>query len=836
MLYIPWRNENRDLYLNYDNYINAYNSVRELIYQKMSIYEPAAEIIQEAQIEFEANPHDYIVGHPLIEDATSNFDEEYEDHTYEILNPNLLPDYRTPDISADLHMCTSKYIDSVQSNPEIMDSQKYSDLVDSLNTKQYEFYLYIMKKALLDEEQQLVCLHGGAGTGKSTVINAIYQGLYRLLNKTPGDKNINLKSILVAPTGKAAYNIKGNTIHSVFHIPANQPLRNYMKLSFDYLNTYRSKYKDIKWIIIDEISMVSNYTLRYIHLRLQEIKGNELLFGGVNLVTVGDFFQLKPVMGQFIFEDYSSDYGPLANNLWKDNIRIFELIEIMRQKDDKLFAELLNRLRVGQHTKKDIHYLKATKQSNQQLASDTSIPHFFPTKEQVQFNNQQNLTSNTSPIVAKCTDLIPASLTQYMKNDITSALAKRKEKDTGGLSSTILLAIERQYDLISNIDVKDGLINGSPCCIKYIQMYKQSDTLIPGIVWVMFEDKNVGQICRSKSGYLYNRNVHKQWTPILRVKRSFLVKDHWIHRLQFPLRPAAARTIHVSQSSTYSKICVDLNSFKRCPATFWQHMHYVALSRVTSYKGLYIENLNENNISVSKKVLDYLSDARTNKQLDTKILYKGLDVLNITFNNARSFKLHHSSILKNRLILSQDISIFAESRLSSQDQPSDFAIDNFQTVRGDQKNRPPKPNYGIIAYIKHSLELVHVEYLSKEKIDIILIVVQWQYQNIAVVAVYNSPKNTYRKLEENLIPAIQLGKLYATKVVVIGDFNIDISSLNYLILCTELDKYQLKQQICKYTTKNKTVIDFCFTNAHVAHNDVFHCHWSDHNILHVQIK
>ena len=119
----------RDLYLNQENYINAYNSVKELIYEKMSIYEPAAEIIQEAQIEFEANPHDYIVSHPLIEDTTSNLDEEYEDHTYEILNPNLLPDYRRPDISADLHMSTSKYIDSVQGNPEIMDSKKYSDLV-----------------------------------------------------------------------------------------------------------------------------------------------------------------------------------------------------------------------------------------------------------------------------------------------------------------------------------------------------------------------------------------------------------------------------------------------------------------------------------------------------------------------------------------------------------------------------------------------------------------------------------------------------------------------------------------------------------------------------------
>ena len=100
--------------------------------------------------------------------------------------------------------------------------------------------------------------------------------------------------------------------------------------------------------------MVSNNMLKYIHLCLQEIKYNNLLFGGVNIITVRDLHQLKPVMGQFVFEDYRNDYGPLATNLWKENFKLYELTDIMRQKDDKQFAQLLNRLRVGTHTKNDI--------------------------------------------------------------------------------------------------------------------------------------------------------------------------------------------------------------------------------------------------------------------------------------------------------------------------------------------------------------------------------------------------------------------------------------------------------------------------------------------------
>ena len=135
--------------------------------------------------------------------------------------------------------------------------------------------------------------------------------------------------------------------------------------------------------------MVSNYMLRYIHLRLQEIKSNNLPFGGVNIIAVGDLYQLKPVMGQFIFEDYKNNYAPLATNLWTEYFKIFELNEIIRQKEDKKFAQLLNRLRTGNQSQNDITTLKRTKIQNKHLRDKMSIPHFYPTIKQVNLHNKE---------------------------------------------------------------------------------------------------------------------------------------------------------------------------------------------------------------------------------------------------------------------------------------------------------------------------------------------------------------------------------------------------------------------------------------------------------------
>lgn len=154
-------------------------------------------------------------------------------------------------------------------------------------------------------------LSGGAGVGKSWLTNALYEALIIYLNSVAGENPDDVKVVKVAPTGKAAYNIKGNTVHSAFQLPANRGWE-YCTLDSDRLNTIRSKLRNLKIIFIDEISMVGSGMFNFLNLRLQQILGSKLPFGGVSLITVGDLFQLQPVFDRWIFENDKSNYSPLA--------------------------------------------------------------------------------------------------------------------------------------------------------------------------------------------------------------------------------------------------------------------------------------------------------------------------------------------------------------------------------------------------------------------------------------------------------------------------------------------------------------------------------------------
>ena len=188
----------------------------------------------------------------------------------------------------------------------------------------------------------------------------MYQAALKYYNTRPGINFNETKVLMLAPTGKAAYNIKGNTIHSALAIPACQSLKNYKSLDSSRLNTLRSQIGRLKLIFIDEISKVGNtmFTVQ-IYKTLKDIKGSSLPFGGVSIVAIGDLFQLQPVMDGYIFKNMDNDeYGVLAPNVWQELFKMFELKQIMRQRESKDFAELLNRLREGNHTKQDIQKLK----------------------------------------------------------------------------------------------------------------------------------------------------------------------------------------------------------------------------------------------------------------------------------------------------------------------------------------------------------------------------------------------------------------------------------------------------------------------------------------------
>ena len=840
LLYIPWQQNELKILEKFKTYIDAYYHFQKQIHEKMKIYEPAAQIIEHALLEYEEHPDKFIPNSSsTIEDNINSIIPETDviDDSYKFLIPNDNTEMNNYDLQQDLKIQKYNYIDSIQTKPNILDNTELIKLINSLNCKQYKFFLYIMQQQLHNEDQQtLVCLHGGAGTGKSYALKAIYQGLNKILNQKPGQQTNDLTTLLIAPTGKAAHNIKGHTIHATFHVPANQSLMNYSKLSWDNLNSYRSKYLNLKWIICDEISMVSNYMLKFIHLRLQEIKSNNLPFGGVNVITVGDLYQLKPVMGQFVFEDNRNNYGPLATNLWTEHFKIYELTEIMRQKDDKKFAQLLNRLRIGAHTKNDIKILKSTKTKNKHLKNKNSIPHFYPTLQQVHLHNEKvTKNPNNFCIKSRCTDILPASISKILETNINAAISKRKITHNGGLPQDVTLITNEQYDLISNIDVEDGLINGAQCIIKYIQTTQKNDDIFPYILWAEFENKDIGTNFRKKYAYLYSTQTNRQWTPIIKIKRTFIVKDHWVHRIQFPLRQAAARSIHVSQSSTYPEIYVDLEALSTPPKPFWEHMHYVAFSRVTSIAGLYIESINEKNISVSTKVSDYLKNALQNNKLQTNIQFSNKDTLNILLNNSRSFKKHFNAIHHNKLILQQHINIFLESKLCKHDKSIDYTIDDYMIVRADQKNNLT-PTYGIISYLKNEIQIHKVQYMSTETIDTLYINITFKSKTISIFSIYNSPKNSYLQIEKHLIQLLDKEIITSNNLIVLGDFNIQYNSSNYMKLCSKLSKYNLQQHVNKYTTINNTTIDFIFTNLQIQLINILYAHWSDHHILQCQLN
>ncbi|CAC5366845.1 unnamed protein product [Mytilus coruscus] len=151
---------------------------------------------------------------------------------------------------------------------------------------------------------------------------------------------------------------------------------------------------------------------------------------------------------------------------------------------------------------------------------------------------------------------------------------------------------------------------------------------------------------RKKYSHLYGKDVEKTWTPIFDIKRSFTYKYRTFERIQFPLRPAAGKTIHKSQGDTLQEVVVSLKSKRKGKIP---HIHYVALSRVKSLTGLQILDLNQETIAVAECVRQELPQLRTDAtlQLCFKPLYNlSSNYFKVVFNNARYTGLRVAEVKK----------------------------------------------------------------------------------------------------------------------------------------------------------------------------------------------
>ena len=204
-----------------------------------------------------------------------------------------------------------------------------------------------------DPDPFYVFLSGGAGVGKTYLVSVLIEYLKRSL-LFPGQNVDECPSVAVtASTGKAACNINGATLHSAFSLPIHG--ENFVpktELKGKELTYFQAKYKFLKLLIIDEISMIGKLTFDDLNIFLQQIKGNKLDFGGVCVLVIGDFFQLPPVRQSAIFTNLS------LTDAWR-LFRLHELIDIVRQNGDPGFASLLNRMREGNETQDDIDFVNS---------------------------------------------------------------------------------------------------------------------------------------------------------------------------------------------------------------------------------------------------------------------------------------------------------------------------------------------------------------------------------------------------------------------------------------------------------------------------------------------
>ncbi|CAG2209097.1 unnamed protein product [Mytilus edulis] len=214
-----------------------------------------------------------------------------------------------------------------------------------------------------------IFITGGAGTGKSHIIRCIYHEATRILSKVSNTPD-SVSVLLTAPTGTAAFNIQGMTVHAAFAINKNATLP-YQPLGENLLNSLRNKLQTLKILIVDEISMVDEKIFAYIHGRLSQIKHSKQPFGNISILAVGDFYQL-PLVGGIPL--YRKDCNFI--NLWNGRFSILQLTEVVR----KDLKELI----------------KASKSETPENMKNAL--HIFPTNREVNSHNSAMICKICKPI------------------------------------------------------------------------------------------------------------------------------------------------------------------------------------------------------------------------------------------------------------------------------------------------------------------------------------------------------------------------------------------------------------------------------------------------------
>ena len=420
----------------------------------------------------------------------------------------------------------------------------------------------------IETTNQSIFLTGRAGTGKTTLLKSITEHTHK-------------RFVIVAPTGVAAINAGGSTIHSFFglhpftFIPyGNVNAQSEQKIETAYslargirLNNIKIEViKNLDTLIIDEISMVRCDLLDAIDVVLKKYRNNQLPFGGVQLLMIGDLYQLPPVVKENDIEllqpFYSSFYFFESVALKKAGYIPIELTHVYRQNDEN-FLELLHDLRFGNLQPK-----------NKELLQSRLFPQFKPEDAEGYITLTTHIRKAEAINTLKLGDLKGKEMVfqAEISGDFNPSNFPAEEH--------LKLKINAQVMFINN-NKDQGYFNGK---IGWIDEYDA-------------ENKQFLVRCSEEELIWVGREVWENIQYSYNTEKNEIGSNKKGDFSQYPLRLAWAITIHKSQGLTFDKAIIDAGS------AFATGQVYVALSRLRTLDGLVLKSMfSENELPADKQI------------------------------------------------------------------------------------------------------------------------------------------------------------------------------------------------------------------------------------------
>jgi len=196
------------------------------------------------------------------------------------------------------------------------------------------------------------------------------------------------KGRIVAYTGKYAYNAGGTTVHFAFLIPFNKS--QFLPLSKEMLDTLSNLYEELQLVFIDEASLIGIRFLYSINNELRSIKHVQTkYFGNIDMIFCGDLYQAQPIQDSLIFEQPILNMETVTHDLWRDNIKFFDLHTTMHQTDE-IFIAIQNRMRKNNQTYDDLTYINL--RCLRIAPIDPTFPYMFYINKDVAKHNNHMLS------------------------------------------------------------------------------------------------------------------------------------------------------------------------------------------------------------------------------------------------------------------------------------------------------------------------------------------------------------------------------------------------------------------------------------------------------------